>query len=114
MVFAFEDDSTLSVYADPDAAVGDHEPIDVEQGSVVFFADDGTPLRPRFTKPNQRRLLGLVVDQGAFVLEESTDPVTRDIEGALERTTSLNPNPYFASLEAVRTHVATRQRKAAR
>jgi hypothetical protein len=114
MVFAFEDDSTLSVYVDADAAVGDHEPIDVEQGSVVFFADDGTRLRPRFTKPNQRRLFGLVIDQGVFVLEEPTDAVACDIEDALQRTTSVNPNPYFASLEAVRTHVAVRHRKASR
>jgi hypothetical protein len=113
MVFAFEDDSTLSVYADADAAAGDHEPIDVEQGSVVFFADDGSRLRPRFTKLNRRRLFGLVVAQGAFVFEESTDPVPGDIEDALQRTTSVNPNPYFASLEAVREHLAARQRQAA-
>jgi hypothetical protein len=113
MVFAFEGDSTLSVYPDANAAAGDHEPIDVEQGAVAFFADDGSRLRPRFTRLNQRSLFGLVVDQGAFVLEEPTFPVAGDIEGALQRTTSVNPNPYFASLEAVRQHFAARRRKAA-
>jgi hypothetical protein len=114
MVFAFEDDSTLSVYSDVDAAARDHEPIDVEQGSVVFFADDGTRLHARFTKPNRRRLFGFVIDQGAFVLEESTEPVADDIDDALQRTTSVNPNPYFVSLEAVRDHLAARHRRAVR
>jgi hypothetical protein len=73
MVFAFEDDSTLSIYADAKAAADDHEPIDVEQGSVVFFSDDGAPLRPCFTRPNRRRFFGLVIDQGTYVLQPARE-----------------------------------------
>jgi len=73
MIFGFTtDDRTLHVFADEANACSYAEGIDVEDGVWLFFGEDGNPLEPTFTKPNQRSRFSVV--SGAFCLTPSASP----------------------------------------
>ena len=110
MIFAFVEDGTVEVLDGP--AVAQHyEPIDVENQVFVFYDEDGTWLRPRYTRPNRRRFFGLLLEEGSFELERSTepDPVVDSFSVAINAAVTLKANKYFPSLEAIRQHVASKQ-----
>ena len=113
MIFAFAEDGMLAVLADLAAVRAACEPIDVESGVHVFYAEDGTWLRPRFVVPNRRGFFGWT--QGEYVLEPDPAPPAgvAAFDTALDDAVDLQPNEYFASLAAVRGHVAARRARSA-
>jgi len=71
VIFALStDDRTLSVFATAAEAIGYCEGIDVEDGVWLFFANDGTPLKPTFTSPNRRGVI--LVGSGTYILEPAS------------------------------------------
>ena len=55
MVFALaKDDHGLMVFATEAEAIAYCEGIDVEEGGWLFFANDGSPLEPHFSRPSHR------------------------------------------------------------
>jgi hypothetical protein len=113
MIFAFVEDGTVEVL-ESETAAQTWEPIDVESRVVVFYADDGTWLEPRFTRPHRHSLLGWVLEQGAFELvrNPTSDPAIDPIDVALSEAVALEPNPYFRTIEEIRRHVALRRASA--
>jgi hypothetical protein len=109
MIFAILDDRGLVVHNSIDDACRGHEPVDVENGDVHFFDDDGWPLDPVFVVPNHYgKALGVtVVEQGEFRLERRVLGTEADsLKVAIDRVSYLQPNQYFASVDAIRTYVA--------
>ena len=111
MIFVFAEDATLHVAVDIAEVHRMCEPIDVESSVFLFYDRDGRPLIPRFTKPNrQTRVFGLLsaIEPGEYTLEIA-DPATQDPIGvALQETEALEPNGWFANLDAVREYLAAR------
>ncbi len=108
MIFVFVEDGTVEVLDRPEAAL-QYEPLDVESGVFVFYDEDGTWLRPRFTRPNRRRFFGVLLEQGSFEVERSDalDPAVDPFDVALAEAQALKPNKYFATLDAIRQHLAS-------
>ena len=109
MIFVFDDSGMLQVLEDLEAVQRECEALDVESGAFVFYADDGTWLRPRFTTPNRHRFLSHA--SGTYVLErEPTPPPEVDsIDVALDESVGIDPNAWFGSLDAVRAHIVSRR-----
>lgn len=111
MIFVFVEDGTLDIAADIDGVRRTCEPIDVESSVFTFYDADGRPLAPTFTKPNRvKRVFGLfsIIDQGEYTLEPG-DPSAHDsIAVALQETRALEPNSWFADLNAVRDYLLAR------
>ena len=110
MIFVFAEDATLHIAADLAEVRRECESIDVESSVFAFYDADGRPLTPRFTKPNRRkRFLGLVsIEPGEYTLDLA-DPGAQDpIDVALQETEVLEPNAWFANLDAVREYLAGR------
>jgi hypothetical protein len=108
MIFAFVEDGSLHIKRDLNEVRRDFEAVDVENLVVTFYDDTGQPLAPVFTRPNRRRkLLGFLVslEQGEFELQPTQAPTRDPIEVVLDETVTLEPNPFFTSLEEVRTHL---------
>jgi hypothetical protein len=105
MIFAFLENGTLDVLPDGTAVRRAFEGIDVESGVVQFYDPTGTYLAPHFTKPNRtRRFLGIFswVVSGEFDLRPDPTAPDDDIWTCLAETSVVNPNPWFANLDAVR------------
>ena len=112
MIFAFVEDGSLQIKRDLREVRRDFEAVDVENLVVTFYDDKGCPLAPVFTRPNRRRkLLGFLVslEQGEFELEPTRDPTWDPIEIVLNETVTLEPNPFFSSIEQVRAHLLRAQ-----
>jgi hypothetical protein len=108
MIFAFVEDGSLEIKRDLAEVRRDFEAVDVENLVVEFYDEQGRPLEPVFTKPNRRRkILGFLVslEQGEFELRRTEDPTCDPIEVKLSETVALEPNPFFGSLEEIRTHL---------
>jgi hypothetical protein len=110
VIFVVVEDGTVEVLDGLEAAQ-EYEPFDVENEVFLFYDEDGTWLRPRFTRPNRRRLFGLVLEQGAFVLERSPalDAAVDPFHVAVGEALALEPNAHFKSLVAVREYAAALQ-----
>ena len=101
MIFALStDDRTLSVFATAAEAIGYCEGIDVEDGIWLFFANDGTPLEPRFTQPNRRGRI--LVRSGTYILEPASAGV--HLCDAIEGVAAVEGSG-MSSLEDVRRHL---------
>ncbi|MGH8028598.1 MAG: hypothetical protein ACREO3_01555 [Arenimonas sp.] len=110
MIFAFAEDGTLAVLEDIVAVRRHCEALDVESRVYVFYAADGTWLRPRFVRPNKRGMFGSRI-QGEYELEPEPAP-PEDVDPfavALDEAVALEPNAVFASLEALRAFFAARR-----
>jgi hypothetical protein len=107
MSFAYGEDGMFRVHADAAKARRQWEPIDVENGVVVCYAEDGAWLKPEFTRPNRRSLFGPVLTQGDYVLvKTNTKPVGHDpIDVALDEAGDVEPHPEFDSVAAIGRHV---------
>ena len=77
MIFAFGEDGTIEVHRSIDDAKREWEPVDVENGVVVFYDDDGTWLKPELIKPNKRLLFGWMLTQGDYTLMRAAAPPIR-------------------------------------
>jgi hypothetical protein len=108
MIFAFLEDGSLEIKRDLSEVRRDFEAVDVENLVVEFYDDQGGALEPVFTTPNRRhKFLGflLSLEQGEFELRPTQDPTWDPVEVMLAQTVALEPNPFFNSLEEVRTYL---------
>lgn len=110
MILAFLDDTSVSVLADEAEANRKHEGIDVENGSVIFYSDEGVWLEPHFTTPNRHgKFLGLFrwSESGVYkLLPPSKEAGSQNPIGAkLAGTTLLNANQWFKSLDELKEHL---------
>jgi hypothetical protein len=111
MVFAFLEDGTLDVHASAEDAIREYEGIDVESEVVRFYDESGVYLEPRFTTPNRSGTwLGLIrwVESGAYQLVPNAAADTDSIALALHETSTLQPNPWFATLDDVKAALTAR------
>lgn len=107
MIFAFSEDGMVSVLENEAAAKVEFEAIDVENGVVSFYAEDGAWLKPRFARPNKRKLFGFVIEQGEFELAPEPSEVANEdpFEVAIGEARGVKPNLHFKSLSEIRDHV---------
>lgn len=107
IIFVIAEDGMVTVLESKAAAKGRCEAIDVENGVFAFYGQDGSKLKPRFIRPNRRRLFGLVVVQGAYELEpvSDDDPDTDTFEIAIAEACGVEPNRYFNSVPEIHAHV---------
>lgn len=102
MYFALAtDDLALYVFADFRALASCCEGIDVDSGGWLFWADDGTSLKARFTEPVERS--GRVAGGGAYVLEENASG--EHLAQCVHKARTLDANPFFRTLEAVGAYI---------
>lgn len=106
MIFAFLEDGTLAVHANLSDVQREYEGVDVEAGAVHFYDESGTPLEARFTTPNRRgKWLGLFgwSSSGVYMLVPAPLAAQDPFALALQEAQSLAPNPWYPSLEALRS-----------
>ena len=111
MILAFVEDGSVAVYQTVADAVRPYEGVDVESGVVRFYDDSGTFLEPRFVTPNRRgRYLGLFgwVISGQYELFPNPSANQDPIALALYETSVLEPNPWFATLDQLKTALSER------
>ncbi len=105
LMFAAEtEECRLFVFASEADAIAQCEGLDVEAALWLFWTTDGTPLEPDFLIPNRRGLFR--VANGSYRLVEASPDHHADLAEALDMLLSMEPNPFFSSLEQVRAHVA--------
>lgn len=111
MIIAFIDDGTVEVCGDLAEAQREHEGIDVENGIVEFYSEDGVWLEPVFVEPNRRGdlLFGFGwVESGSFRLEPRPERLDRPIWRALARHPHAGELGAFPSIGDLRAHLAGR------
>lgn len=100
MVFALAtDDHGLLVFATEAAAIAYCEGIDVEDGGWLFFANDGSPLEPNFSKPSQRGTF--VVISGEYTLRPAKPSAYPPLRDRLHEVTSVQGIPGVSSVRDV-------------
>jgi len=117
MIFAFLEDGMIEVHANAADAKIEFKARDVESRAVVFYAEDGTYLKPELTTPHKRMLFGLVTVEGEYDLVrcDPAPPEIDPIDVALDEATGTRPNNFhFASVDEVRAHVARCRESATR
>jgi hypothetical protein len=107
MIIAVAEDGRVWIHEKESDARQQWPPLDVDSRVVVFYDADGTWLQPVFTTPNRKRWFGLVSVPGEYQLVRNPNRPgdIDDIALALSETIYLEPNPHFASLDALRRHV---------
>jgi len=104
VIFAAEiEERCLLVFANEDEAIAKCEGIDVEAAIWLFWDADGGPLEPEFTVPNERRWFG--VSNGRYRLIKASPEHHADLAEALDEIGFMEPNPFFISLEEVRSRL---------
>lgn len=104
MIFALAtDEQTLFVFATAEKAIAYCEGIDVEEGIWLFWGADGLPLYPDFIAPSVRRRFS--VTSGVYRLLPVPALSNRPLTDFLGDICSLSPNPFFASLASVTSHL---------
>jgi len=109
VIFAFLEGGMIEVHANAADAKIEFKARDMESHAVVFYAEDGTYLKPELATPHKRRLFGLVTVEGEYDLVrcDPAPPEIDPIEVALSEATGIKPNNFhFVSVDAVRAHVA--------
>jgi hypothetical protein len=100
MVFALAtDDRSLMVFATETEAIAYCEGIDVEEGVWLFFANDGSPLEPYFSRPSQRGRL--VVVSGTYTLRPAKLGSLPALRDRLHEVTSVEGVPGISSIADV-------------
>ena len=111
MIFAFAEDGTLTIHETEADVQREYEGIDVENGVCSFYDDRGVFLEPQFVVPNQRgKTLGLIEwsVSGAYKLVPNPTADEDPFAVALFETSVLNPNPWFATIGELKSHLAQR------
>jgi hypothetical protein len=109
MIIAFIDDGTVEVCDDLAEAQREHEGIDVENGVVEFYSEDGSWLEPIFVEPNRRGTLPFGVgwvESGSFRLEPRPDRLDRPIWRAFARHRYAGKLGAFSSIADLQAHLA--------
>jgi hypothetical protein len=103
MLFAYEtDERSLIAFKNADEAIAYAEGIDVEQGVWLFFAEDGSPMQPVFTTPNQKGWFSVV--SGTYTLRAANDPRMNRLESIFGNVTSVTG--LLASIQEVKQVLA--------
>ena len=110
MIFAFLDDMSVSVLFDEKEAIRQYESIDIENGDVVLYNDDGVHLEQRFIVPSRRRKFwGIIPYVTSGIYELVTAPQSKTYEYPiwikLNETGTLNPNRWFKDLDELKTYL---------
>ena len=111
MIFVFVEDGTLEVVESVHEARRHYEGVDVESSVYHFFDEDGSFLEPLFTKDNRYgKFLGLFLwsASGEYDLIPNPKATDEPIGLYLAETTHLAPNPWFDSMEEIRTYFLNR------
>ena len=103
MIFALAtDEKSLLVFPTAEEAIAHCEGIDVGAGVWLFWNEVGLPLQPEFLTPNRHGRFS--VSSGIYrLLPTQSGNSLADILGGIR---SMDPNPFFQSLAAVRVHLA--------
>jgi hypothetical protein len=97
MVFALDtDDHSLMVFPNEADAIAYCEGIDVEEGGWLFFGNDGTPLEPQFSRPNQRG--SFVVTSGKYTLQPAAPGAHPSLCERLHEISSVEGIPGISSV----------------
>lgn len=114
VLLVFSDDGCVRIVESEAQVIRDCEGVDVQSGVWWFYDETGRPLVPVFDVPvTESRVLGLfrVVDSGMFHLEpgDASHPLYVDpLWVSLLEAVALEPNPHFASLEALKEALRSR------
>jgi hypothetical protein len=114
MIFIFADDQTLDVVNGLEEVRRNCEGIDVENKVFRFFDENGNHLEPRFTSPNRKgRDLGIFswVESGEYELIPSPSAYEDDIFLWLLKTTGLESNSWFETLDDVKGYLESRAKR---
>ncbi len=97
MIFALDGDSgELLVLSSPVEAAAHCKAVDVQDGFWFFFADDGSPLEPRFDVPKDPKEL-----PGPYALERAMSG--RWLQERLDKVASVNGCGLTTAEELVET-----------
>ena len=108
MIFVAEtEERCLFVFASEAEAVARCEGLDVEAAIWLFWDADGVPLEPDFIVPNVRGRFW--VGNGSYRLVKASPDHHANLAEALDEIVLMEPNLFFSSLEAVRSHIAGRR-----
>jgi hypothetical protein len=109
MIFAFAtDDKTLMVFPDEKTAIGYCEGWDVSEGGWLFFAADGSPMEPVFSKPASKS--GFVISHGRYSLRTITASENHQLLALLPQVASVEgeaPLNIIAAIEGLLTSRST-------
>lgn len=112
MIFAFLEDGTLRILASSAEVTDQFEAADVESGAVLFYDETGTYLEPRFAVARRHAgflgWLGWRVAGDAYELHPNAAADQDSFAIALYETMTLAPNEWFASMEQLKSELATR------
>ena len=111
-VFAFVEDGSLRLFPSADAATSAFPGLDAESQVALFFDRHGTYLEPVFASPNRlRKLFGAIpavsAVSGHYDLVPNASAQEDPFALALFETDHLEANPWFPSLEALKTFLAS-------
>jgi hypothetical protein len=99
MIFVL--DKANDLYVSNEAELqGAFEGIDVEDGEYLFFDESGKSLIQDFVEPNRRGTV--LVQSGKYRLIGNPDKSACGLAELLRLKPVVQPNPYFADLDAVR------------
>lgn len=103
MILALDDTNELHAFADLADANREVEGYDAESGAVRFFDASGRQLEPIFPLRDERRFLGIRLnnDPGRFELAPAAGGEP-GLAVLLDGNTRVAPNPWFPTIEAVR------------
>lgn len=111
MIFAVVEDGRAIVFESIEHVRRHCDPEDVESGVFVFYAEDGTWLRPRLSTTTRARFSGHGEAPVWFELvPDARAPAEVDAhELAIGECTCVDPNPRFASTAAILAHIRSRR-----
>jgi hypothetical protein len=108
MIFAAEtEERALHVFPDAETAASYCEGLAVEATLWVFWDDDGSPLEPQFTIPNQRGLF--TGTNGTYHLVKRTAGQQTFLQETLEQIRHVVGEFPFTSVRAVQDYLNCRR-----
>ena len=100
MIFAFAtDDRSLMVFVSEAEAIAYCEGIDVEEGGWLFFANDGSPLEPHFSRPSHRGTFS--VESGEYTLRPAKPGNDLSLRERLSEIASVEGMPGISNIADV-------------
>jgi hypothetical protein len=111
MILALGEDGVLSVFSDIHDVRRACEGIDVDNAVWSFFDENGRPLLPVFNTPNVVKpilfgTVSTVVSSRDFDFLPITNGSKPGLLEILPSNVTLDRNPYFSTIEQVRTHLS--------
>jgi hypothetical protein len=108
MIFAAEtEECSLHVFPDAETAASYCEGLAVEATLWVFWDDDGSPMEPQFTIPNQRGLF--TGKNGTYHLVKGSSEQQTFLQETLDHIRQVIGEFPFTSVRAVQEYLNGRQ-----